>query len=261
MGSDGNLLERGAAANGIELEYTDVFGHVHHATERVTRALLSALGMPAATDREIEQGLEERRIAEWTRVIDPVIVAQEDARAIRLRVPAAFAGDSVKLEIEWENGELRHQWYWLPELEPCEGATAGGVDYVAKRLPLPPLRLGYHCLRVCRMRELELAPLAEARFIVCPRRTKSVDQRRAGFGVSLYGVRSQRNWGCGDFTDLHAVIDALAPAGAAFIGLNPLHAIANRQPFRSVRFIATSFTWMSNGRATPRRARTSRASS
>ncbi|HEV2201101.1 MAG TPA: 4-alpha-glucanotransferase [Bryobacteraceae bacterium] len=237
MGSDEKLLERAAAANGIELEYTDVFGQVHRATEAVTRALLEALGVPASTDAEIERGLEEQRIEEWSRVIDPVIVVREDAGAIRLRVPAPFSGASVKLEIEWENGELRHDWYWLPELEQWEAASAGGVDFIAKRLPLPALRLGYHRMRVYRMLESGLATLAEARFVVCPKRAKSVDRRRAGFGVSLYGVRSARNWGCGDFTDLHAIIDAFAPAGAAFIGLNPLHAIANRQPFNTSPYL------------------------
>jgi len=237
MGSDEKLLDRAAAAHGIELEYTDVFGHVHRATEEVTRALLEALGVPASTDAEIERGLEEQRVEEWSRVIDPVMVVREDIGAVRMRVPAAFAGASVKLEIEWENGELRHDWYWLPELEQWEAANAGGVDYVAKRLPLPALRLGYHRMRVCRMLETGLATLAEARFIVCPKRAKSLDQRRAGFGLSLYGVRSARNWGCGDFTDLHAIIDAFAPAGAAFIGLNPLHAIANRQPFNTSPYL------------------------
>src|SRR5262249_50274422 len=43
--------------------------------------------------------------------------------------------------------------------------------------------------------------------------------------VQLYGVRSHRNWGHGDFTDLAHLIDLAAELGAAGIGLNPIHAL------------------------------------
>ena len=64
-----------------------------------------------------------------------------------------------------------------------------------------------------------------------------MEERAAGLALSLYGLRSRRNWECGDFTDLHGVIDAFAPAGAAFIALNPLHAIANRQPYNTSPYL------------------------
>lgn len=43
--------------------------------------------------------------------------------------------------------------------------------------------------------------------------------------VQLYGVRSARNWGHGDFTDLAALLELVADAGGAGVGLNPLHAL------------------------------------
>lgn len=43
--------------------------------------------------------------------------------------------------------------------------------------------------------------------------------------VQLYAVRSRRNWGHGDFTDLRHLLDLAAHIGAAGVGINPLHAL------------------------------------
>lgn len=57
-------------------------------------------------------------------------------------------------------------------------------------------------------------------------------ERLWGVSVQLYGVRSARNWGMGDFTDLTKLIWRSAREGADFIGLNPLHALYAAEPAR-----------------------------
>ncbi|NPU09383.1 4-alpha-glucanotransferase [Bradyrhizobium sp. 83002] len=48
--------------------------------------------------------------------------------------------------------------------------------------------------------------------------------------VQLYGIRSRRNWGMGDFTDLAHLIQLCAKLGADGVGLNPLHALFDDRP-------------------------------
>jgi len=240
-------------AYGIEPEYFDIWGHTHSTSDEVARAILKALGV-ADPEREIEQ----RRAEQWSHALDPVIVVREDADSLRVRVPADRAGASMKLEIRWESPDvgrghappkdsgdsgkdIEHHWFWLPELRTIETVTQAGREFISKRLPLPPpLPLGYHHIRLYWMQDPQLECFSEARFIVCPRRAFTPEGRMAGVALSLYGLRSSRNWGCGDFTDLRAAIDAFAEAGADFIALNPLHAIANRQPYNTSPYLPQS---------------------
>jgi 4-alpha-glucanotransferase len=71
----------------------------------------------------------------------------------------------------------------------------------------------------------------EAPVIVAPERAYLGDFDRSWvIAVQLYGVRSARNWGMGDFTDLESLIRLASGLGADGIGLNPLHALFDDRP-------------------------------
>jgi 4-alpha-glucanotransferase len=71
----------------------------------------------------------------------------------------------------------------------------------------------------------------EAPLMVAPPRAYRGDFDRGWLlAVQLYGVRSARNWGIGDFTDLEALIELAGQLGADGIGLNPLHALFDDRP-------------------------------
>ncbi len=68
-------------------------------------------------------------------------------------------------------------------------------------------------------------------FIVAPPKAFGGDFDRSWImAVQLYGVRSSRNWGMGDFTDLEGLIELAAGLGAGGVGLNPLHALFDDRP-------------------------------
>ncbi len=120
---------------------------------------------------------------------------------------------------------------WLEALDFALSLESG------QRLDAPSipdeLPLGYHQIR---------ANGVDIRLIVGPESAVlPKNLRRAGLGVTLYGVRSSRNWGCGDFRDLRDLIDWAIPAlHADFIALNPLHAIHNRTPYNASPYLPNS---------------------
>ncbi|GAC1396807.1 MAG: 4-alpha-glucanotransferase [Vulcanimicrobiaceae bacterium] len=64
--------------------------------------------------------------------------------------------------------------------------------------------------------------------------------RTWGFGINLYALRSKRNWGIGDFTDLRAFVRHAATLGAGVVGVNPLHALHYVEPEAASPYSPTS---------------------
>ncbi len=71
----------------------------------------------------------------------------------------------------------------------------------------------------------------EVSFIVAPAKAfAGAFDRSWLLAVQLYSVKSRRNWGMGDFTDLEGLIELAAGWGAGGIGLNPLHVLFDDRP-------------------------------
>jgi 4-alpha-glucanotransferase len=85
--------------------------------------------------------------------------------------------------------------------------------------PGAELPLGYHTL--------SLGGETQSLIVVPPRCAPPV-RRAMGVIANLYAVRSERGWGIGDITDLATIVAWSGERGAAFVGVNPLHALRNR---------------------------------
>ena len=214
---------------GMAQEYRDNFGARRRTSRATNQAFLTAVGVPWETPERLDREMAKRRRGAANRLLEPVqvILPEEEPLKVALH-PWGGPGADFRMgcELADESGEKR-AWEVLGRLSPSDPAGSPG----RLQLSLPAgLKFGYYDLRLTFSadgREEEIV----SRLILAPSRVYEPEPLAAGarvwgLNVPLYALRSGRNWGMGDFSDLARVIDWAGSLGAAFVGVNPLHAPA-----------------------------------
>jgi 4-alpha-glucanotransferase len=180
-----------AAELGIQTEFIDGQGHRHVTEAAALEIILNALPV-RAPHRFLQQ---------------PVVLRPGRSARTEFR-------DAVTLPLQWKI---------VAGLKViAEGETRDRVIAWPMDLPVGSYRL--HLTDASLLSE-------QVPFIVAPPKAFSGDFDRSWIlAVQLYGVRSSRNWGMGDFTDLEGLIELAAGLGAGGVGLNPLHALFDDRP-------------------------------
>jgi 4-alpha-glucanotransferase len=180
-----------AAELGIQTEFIDGQGHRHVTEAAALEIILNALPVRAP-----------HRFLERPVVLRPGQPARTEFR------------DAATLPLQWKI---------VAGLKViAEGASRDRTITWPADLPLGSYRL--HLTDASLLSE-------EVPFIVAPPKAFGGDFDRSWLlAVQLYGVRSSRNWGMGDFSDLEGLIELAAGLGAGGVGLNPLHALFDDRP-------------------------------
>lgn len=228
-----DALDRLCALCGIAAEYTDIWGRTHRVSARTKQALLATMGFVVETEGDLRAALEEQEARPWRQLLPPVLVVRESEAPIPIpvTVPAELAEEPFAWRLMEESGDQREGTFHPSAQEAQALGVVGGASFLRYHFFLPSMPgLGYHRLTL-RGKDHE----ARMTLIVVPPacyqpETLAGGMRIWGPSVQLYALRSQRNWGMGDFTDLQRLVDLAADAGAGAVGLSPLHALFPTAP-------------------------------
>ncbi|MCS7025561.1 MAG: 4-alpha-glucanotransferase [Bryobacteraceae bacterium] len=244
-----NPLEQLCQAHGIVAEFWDIWGNRHTPSKDVQRAILTSLGWDVSTPEGERESFRAYLRNFWNATIPhTVVVPHGQPLRVPIRIPTHQRKALFRAELVCEDGT--RQSAELPVAHWAVSAQAELGEKFEERLGTWPFvaPLGYHQL-LLHIQDQDSTKTAQAHLIVGPDRAwvpETLEQggRAAGVAVSLYGVRSLRNWGCGDFSDLLELIDWVAEdLEGSFLGLNPLHAIDNRQPYNISPYLPNSTFW------------------
>jgi 4-alpha-glucanotransferase len=239
---DNALIERLARLRGIADAYDNYCGELQHFSLETKAGILSAMGCAVDDSNALADEIAYIETTLWRRFLPAVATTRTARIGFDINVTAREFGGTIVWRVIFEDGSRLDGAVSSADCaEVWRGEVAG--SWITRRrfelaVDLPP---GYHEL------EAKIAGGAAERCLLMVSPPKCFEpaaiaagRRLWGIAVQLYTVRSQVNWGIGDFRDLEMLIRWMASSGAGFIGVNPLHALAPADPARSSPYSASS---------------------
>ncbi len=236
------VIEKLAHLRGVGDAYHDYRGELRHFSVATKIAILRAMGSavddPAALAAEL-RAIEAER---YRRLLPQLATARGTHSSVDLNIAARDFGGTLTWNVNLEDGTQRGGTLSTLDCPELWRGEIDGVWITRRRFDIPaPLDPGYHELEIkLGGGDAQRCPLIVSAAECFEPAAVVAGGRLWGMAVQLYTLRSRENWGMGDFGDLQRLIEWLAPRGAGFIGLNPLHALAPADPGRASPYSASN---------------------
>ncbi|WP_455029953.1 1,4-alpha-glucan branching protein GlgB [Neisseria sp.] len=207
-------LEQQAVQAGIDLGYHDINGTYHVTKTEVLESIVAVLdkSKPDSDDLYLN-----------------TMVAHENGEE-SLQMPSEFHGAEAVVLID--------------EANKCQTLTLYPGDNDTLWIKLPQLACGYYTLSAETGGKSCFVRLIVAPESVYQPKLLANGGRMNGLTMHLYSLRSERNWGIGDFTDLLNLMKYAAEKKLDFVGINPLHALFTSKPAFASPYSPSSREWL-----------------
>ncbi|MGB1270672.1 MAG: 4-alpha-glucanotransferase, partial [Endozoicomonas sp.] len=232
-------LDQLAALYGIPGQYIDAAGQPVNIDSELKKTALEAMGVPVASEPHIQASIAAYEEKQWTPLLPKVqVLHQGKPFTIPVQVPETRLNNAFKGQLIPEKGEPQSLEVRAGSLRELDRKALKNTCFVRLELELPGnLPAGYHEIilddqdRVNRCL-LIVAPSAcyEPPSLISATQNSNSQENIWGSSIQLYTLRSEHNWGMGDFTDLKELVTRLAKEGADILGLNPIHALYPSNP-------------------------------
>jgi len=243
---DKQLLAELIAFTGIETRFIDAWGNETQVEEKNLLTLLAAQGFAVENAELAKEQLLERKLAYWEQVLDPVAVHKQNQDILlQLKLTIAQANQPLQLRFTSESGQsyefslIATDDAELHQVQLLDDEEFQQYQWV---LPLQP-EAGYHQL-VLQLDEQHYSQSLIVAPPACYQPSRFKTEKQWGVSVQLYCVRSEQNWGIGDFADLKQLVTFLSAQGADFIGLNPIHDLYPAMPESASPYSPSSRRWL-----------------
>lgn len=225
--NEAEALRRLCERHGVATGYRDGFGRWQAVAPEALAALLRDAGYLPAGDPSAAETAAER--ANWQQTLPPVQVVAAGSTHFTVLLQLPVSTTRFKWRLVDETGDVHEG---VVDSDTLQAEVQGEIDGVThRRFHLPivlALPMGYHRLGIVGLPGETLLVCAPS----CCHQPALLQRggRIWGFTLQLHSLRSERNWGFGDFSDLANFVVRAAREGADLVGLNPLHALFPNNP-------------------------------
>ena len=234
-----NALKQVAEMARIADSYVSAWGDEAKVEDETIRHLLASLGYDTTNDETLLKSAEKKHKKD---VLDPVLVVRDgEPVEVALNLGASARESEFSWRLDTEQGEVL-EGYLQSQIVRDERKEGGPLVFALPR----DIAWGYHKLTITRKRRK--APY-EMTLIVTPKACFKQDgilngKKMWGPSVQLYTLRTQHNWGIGDFGDLKQLVADIASRGGDFVGLNPIHSLFPANPEGASPYSPSSRRWL-----------------
>ena len=208
---------------GISQEYVNYAGSRVCVSWPDRLQLLREMGDDPDDENSVKASIYQLDARPWLTWLQSLhILSKGISEYIDVRLHPDRLNENLQWQVITELGEILQGDFIPSSLEEVGNYYIDDVRYTARRLRLNDLPTGYHQLSVTNGHDHEKALI----IVAPPSSFECVPEHRKIWGINcqLYTLRSERNWGIGDFTDLQELISHAAAVGMDLISLNPMHA-------------------------------------
>jgi 4-alpha-glucanotransferase len=234
-----SVLKQVAEMANLADSYVSAWGDEAQVSDETLTRLLASLGYDTSSDDALLKSAEKKHKKD---VLDPVLVLRDgEPVEVALNLGVSARESEFSWRLETEQGEVL-EGYLQSQVVRDERAEGGPLVFALPN----DLAWGYHKLVVSRKRRKK--PY-EMTLIITPKacfKQNPIEQGKKLWGpsVQLYTLRTQHNWGIGDFGDLKQLVADIASRGGDFVGLNPIHSLFPANPEGASPYSPSSRRWL-----------------
>ncbi len=225
------LLQQLAEKLGIAISFKDggLIPREYNVEDKTIKFFADKLGYKAWTAEDVAKSLVDFDKKRWQKTLEGINVVERSDIWFDAVVASSVPTSDFKFTLtNRQTGQIENVDYRI--FDTGDRQNIGKTEYIKWCYKIyTTLPIGYYdiTLEINGNKYKSVLAVAPEK---CYENPIIGNSKVWGYALQLYSLRSDRNWGVGDFTDLCDFIKVCGRCGADIIGLNPLNVLVHNFP-------------------------------